>query len=114
MNLFKNQISLKTEYFFLFLSLIFLALNSNYTFNIYDEGVAVTGAMRILHGEIPYRDFWTMYAPGQYYFLAGLFKFFGQSLLIERIFSVLILWGIAVTSWKISKIFLIEARSINL
>ncbi|MES2764683.1 MAG: glycosyltransferase family 39 protein [Bacteroidota bacterium] len=106
LNLLKSQISPKTEYFFLFLSLIFLALNSNYTFNIYDEGVAVTGAMRILHGEIPYRDFWTMYAPGQYYFLAVLFKIFGQSLLIERIFSVLILWGIAVISWKIAKIFL--------
>ena len=27
------------------------------------SGKLVVGATRILEGEIPYRDFWTMYAP---------------------------------------------------
>lgn len=34
--------------------------------NVYDEGLAVVGATRVLAGEIPYRDLWTLYGPGQY------------------------------------------------
>ena len=40
-------------------------------------GKAINNAMRILDGDIPYRDFWTMYAPGHFYLLAGLFKLLG-------------------------------------
>jgi hypothetical protein len=40
-------------------------------------GKAITNAMRILDGDLPYRDFWTMYAPGHFYLLAGLFKLLG-------------------------------------
>jgi hypothetical protein len=101
---FKSDITRRTEIFLLIFSLLYIALGSTHGFNIYDEGVAVTGAMRVLHGEIPYRDFWTMYAPGQYYFLAGIFKIFGQSLIVERILSVVTLWGIAVLGWRIAKL----------
>jgi MFS family permease len=43
------------------------------------------GAERILAGEIPYRDFWTLYAPGQYYLLAALFAVFGHDTLVSSI-----------------------------
>ena len=43
----------------------------------YDEFLSLYGADRVLHGEIPYRDFWTMYGPAQFYVLAGFFKIFG-------------------------------------
>jgi uncharacterized protein (DUF697 family) len=46
-------------------------------------GKATVGAERVLAGDIPYRDFWTMYAPGQFYLLALLFKLFGKHLLVE-------------------------------
>lgn len=52
--------------------------------NPYDEGIILLGAERVLRGEIPYRDFWTMYGPGQFYLLAGLFSVFGVSDLTLR------------------------------
>ncbi|MCL5998623.1 MAG: hypothetical protein M1546_21580, partial [Chloroflexi bacterium] len=60
------------------------------TLNIYDEGLIVLGAERVLNGQIPYRDFWTMYGPGQIYILAGLFKLFGVSLITERIYDLIV------------------------
>jgi hypothetical protein len=48
-------------------------------------GVATVGAERVLSGEIPYRDFWTMYAPGHFYLLAFLFHIFGSYILVEAI-----------------------------
>jgi hypothetical protein len=44
--------------------------------------VGIVGALRILDGDIPYRDFWTMYAPGHFYLLALLFYVFGKKLLL--------------------------------
>jgi hypothetical protein len=58
--------------------------------NIYDEGLVLHNATRILEGQAPYRDFWTLYAPGYFYVLAGLFKFVGTSMLVARVFDVLI------------------------
>ncbi|MCZ2078834.1 MAG: glycosyltransferase family 39 protein [Bryobacterales bacterium] len=48
-------------------------------------GVSTIGAERVLNGGIPYRDFWTMYAPGHFYLLALLFRVFGTHLLVEVI-----------------------------
>lgn len=49
------------------------------------EGVACVGAQRVLEGQVPYRDFWTIYAPGSYYLLAGLFAVFGSQILVARL-----------------------------
>jgi hypothetical protein len=46
-------------------------------------GVSTVGAERVLAGDIPYRDFWTIYAPGQFYLLALLFQIFGTHLIVE-------------------------------
>ncbi|HEU4635352.1 MAG TPA: hypothetical protein VFS41_04190, partial [Edaphobacter sp.] len=35
----------------------------------YDEFLSLYGADRVLHGQMPYRDFWTMYGPAQFYVL---------------------------------------------
>lgn len=58
--------------------------------NIYDEGIIVYGATRVMHGEIPYRDFWTQYSPGQLYVLAGLFRVFGVQIAVERWWDVVV------------------------
>jgi hypothetical protein len=39
---------------------------------------AIVNALRILNGDVVYRDFWTMYAPGHFYLVAGLIKVFGR------------------------------------
>lgn len=58
----------------------------SYEVSTYDESLSLYGALRVAHGQVPYRDFWTMYPPGQFYLLAALFRLFG----------VMGLWGRAV------------------
>ncbi len=53
-------------------------------------GVSIMGASRVLDGDVPYRDFWTMYAPGQFYFTAGLFWLFGRHVLVQGIAAVVL------------------------
>jgi 4-amino-4-deoxy-L-arabinose transferase-like glycosyltransferase len=58
--------------------------------NFHDEGFPVYAAVRVLEGEVPYRDFWSVHPPGQWYTLAAVFKLFGTSLLVERIWDALV------------------------
>jgi Dolichyl-phosphate-mannose-protein mannosyltransferase len=57
---------------------------------VYDEGLVLTGAMRVAAGQIPHRDFYANYGPAEFYILAGLFRTFGESLLAERLFDYLL------------------------
>jgi len=70
------------------LLIMFLIVHARTTYNVYDEGIISYGAVRILHGDVPYRDFWTMYAPAQFYIVAVLYKLFGLKLLVVRILLV--------------------------
>src|SRR5215210_3452804 len=54
-----------------------------------DEGLMLQAVERIAHGQVPYRDFWWFYPPGQPYLLAGLRELTGPSLLTWRIVRVL-------------------------
>lgn len=58
-----------------------------------DEGIILQGAERILHGQVPYRDFFTFYTPGSFYVTAFLFKVFGDSILTAR--TALMFFGAA-------------------
>lgn len=55
----------------------------------HDEGLMLSAAGRIASGQLPYRDFWWNYGPGEPVLLAGLVKAFGPSLLAWRIVRVL-------------------------
>lgn len=72
-------------------SVLYLRLFYNYTLLNPDEGVSLQGAQRILNGEVPYRDFFTFFTPGSYYWTALLFKVFGDSILVAR--AALIVYG---------------------
>ncbi len=72
------------------LSYVILFLGMSLRPNMYDEGISLTGAMQVLAGELPHRDFYAIYGPGQFYMLAGLFKIFGQSVLAARLLDLLI------------------------
>jgi hypothetical protein len=60
------------------------------TINTYDECLELFAAVRILHGDLPYRDFWTMYGPAQFYVIAGIFKIFGVSVLVARVYHAFV------------------------
>ncbi|MBF0543593.1 MAG: hypothetical protein HQM08_04130 [Candidatus Riflebacteria bacterium] len=68
-----------------FLSAAYLVLFLRVLFPVYDEGIIVCGAKRIVEGEIPYRDFFECIAPGSFYLLAGWFKLLGISFKTVRI-----------------------------
>jgi len=67
-----------------FVSIVAQLLWMDATVGTYDEGLVLVGADRVLRGDIPYRDFWTLYGPGSFYLLAGLYRLFGELVLVER------------------------------
>jgi hypothetical protein len=67
----------------------------------HDEGLMLAWASRVAHGQWPYRDFWSNYAPGQTVVLAGLWKVFGPSLLAWRIYRVALDGIVALLAWAL-------------
>jgi hypothetical protein len=53
-----------------------------------DEGLLAYGAVRVMNGEIPHRDFVSLQPPLSYYTAAIVFKLFGASLLSLRVFGL--------------------------
>jgi 4-amino-4-deoxy-L-arabinose transferase-like glycosyltransferase len=50
-----------------------------------DEGIYLDGGLRMAHGEMLYRDFFTYLAPATFASLAALFRVFGESLAAARV-----------------------------
>lgn len=95
----QNKIVVPLLVFLSSLGLLFLGMNRN--FGVLDEGVIVYGAEQVLEGNVPYKDFWGIYTPAQFWVVAGLFKIFGPSLLVERAWDILIRASIALLSYFI-------------
>lgn len=87
-----------------------IALPIKFPLNPYDEGLALVNGMRVLRGDIPFRDYWAIYPPGQSYVLAALFGVVGETVLVERVYDTIVrvllafvLYGLAVralASWR--------------
>jgi len=73
--------------------------------NVYDEGLILTGAMRVAAGAVPYRDFYANYGPAQFYLLAGLFKLFGPSVLVERLLDLSFKAGIVAACFAWTAVY---------
>lgn len=69
--------------------------------NVYDEGVILTGAMRVLNGEMIHRDFYANYGPANFYLLAWMFKLFGSTIFVERMLDLIIRAAIVVSVFHI-------------
>ena len=67
---------------------VILFLASNRNINIYDEGIMLTGAMRVAAGQVVHRDFYYNYGPANIFIIAALFKVFGETLLVSRIWWI--------------------------
>jgi hypothetical protein len=83
---------------------VFLAAAMSRQINVYDEGLIIVGAMRVAQGEVLHRDFYANYGPAQFYILAGLFKVFGFSILIDRV------WDTIIRAMIVTVAFLIVQR----
>ena len=70
--------------------------------SVYDEGLILTGAMRVVAGAVPHRDFYNVYGPGQFYVLAALFDLFGQNVWVERLYDFALKAGIVCFFYLIS------------
>ena len=68
-----------------------------------DEGLMLQAVERIARGEIPYRDFWWFYPPGQPYLLGGLRELVGPSLLTWRIVRVLADATVALLAYSLAR-----------
>ena len=51
---------------------------------VYDEGNTVAAGWRVAEGQVLYRDFWTMHAPGMPHLLAAAFVTLGTTVVVER------------------------------
>lgn len=89
--------------FILVILLFFIGHNLFLCRGIFDEGLAIYGAERVLNGDIPYRDFWTLYSPGIFYLLAICFKIFGVSVIVERMAGVVTHFLFLIVSYFILK-----------
>ena len=87
--------------FVFFVAYLSLFMGMSLRPNVYDESLILTGAMRVAEGQVIHRDFYANYGPGQFYILAGLFKLFGESLLVERLYDLFLKALIVTTIYTI-------------
>lgn len=73
--------------------------------NLLDEGSTAAQAMRVLRGELIYRDFFTVVTPFSYYTVASLFSIFGETLIVLR-------WAALATGLAVALTTLIVAKRI--
>jgi hypothetical protein len=77
----------------------------NRSTNLLDEGSTAAQALRVVNGELIYRDFFTVVTPGSYYTVAWLFQLFGEQLMVLR-------WAVLVTGVILAGLTLMVARRI--
>ena len=73
--------------------------------NSYDEGIILTGADAVYHGRLPYKDFWTMYAPGQFYLTALAFHLFEPQEYLARGIGIFFMAAIVALVWHMLRRF---------
>jgi hypothetical protein len=83
------------------LGLLLSGLTIRWGINPHDEGLMLQAGERIVDGQLPYRDFYANYGPGQYFLIGGLDWLFGPSLLTWRIVRVLLDAGVAVLAYAL-------------
>lgn len=76
---------------------------SHFGFSLLDEGESLQNALRILEGNLPYRDFFAIFPPGDNYFFAGVFFLFGKSVIGPRLAESFIFAFVPVFIYKMGK-----------
>jgi hypothetical protein len=71
-----------------------------------DEGLLAYGAVRVMNGEIPHRDFVSLQPPLSYYTAAIVFKLLGTSLLSLRVFGLSIFLLLPLLIYAVARKFI--------
>jgi hypothetical protein len=71
-----------------------------------DEGLLAYGAVRVMHGEVPQRDFVSVQPPLSFYTAAGIFKLYGTSLVSLRGFGLSIFLLLPLLIYGIGRNFM--------
>lgn len=102
----KIENSEKSNYFLPLLifivSAIYYLSYFNVGINLSDQGYFTNVTIRILNGQVPYRDF-IYYPPGANYIVALLFNWLGTNLLIERVFWVSVVSGTVLLTFLLAR-----------
>jgi len=69
-----------------------------------DEGIYLDGAMRTLHGQVIYRDFFALTGPGTFAILSLIFKVFGVKLASARLLPAFDIAALAAGIYLLSNI----------
>ena len=88
---------------FLVITIAWLALFYDRGFNQFDEGNAIYPAVRILNGDLPHSDYYTLYTGGVFYFYAFLFKVFGIHIGVVRVALGLLIGLTSVMTVRIAE-----------
>jgi hypothetical protein len=73
--------------------------------NLLDEGSQAAQALRLMNGEVIYKDFFTVVTPFSYYTVAWLFELFGTGLMVMR-------WAVLALGLGIAALTLVAARQV--
>jgi hypothetical protein len=76
---------------------------ARYGIDLIDEGYFMDQATRIMHGELPYRDFDTYYTPAILYLYAAAFSLAGVNVLVARGLMILVRLGCAVLLYRLGR-----------
>ncbi len=80
--------------FVLFYILFYVVLHAMGVHQGGDDAEFANNPMRVLQGQVPYRDFWLLFPPGEVLIPAGLFKLFGaqvQALLVLQAATIVLM-----------------------
>jgi hypothetical protein len=78
-------------------------LLARYCLDLVDEGYFAHLADRVAQGELPYRDFATIYTPGVHYLHAWMFGLFGHDLVSMRVPLILVKVGLAALLYVLGR-----------
>ncbi len=70
--------------------------------DVYDEGLVLSYADQLLHGAVPYRDFYSNYPPGVFLLVAGWWHVVGASVLSERVLGLSLQILLALLSGRLA------------
>lgn len=88
-----------------FASLMLFFLGSPVQIFIHDEGLILTGALRVMDGEQPAADFYVLYGPAQFYILAWIFELFGPSVTVGRVYDSVLLASVVCAAYWVARDF---------